>query len=243
MNNNETDTSWTPLRLAAVPVLVVLFDLWKTIARGPYPEPIKLLKELLNLEEVSDDEFLVVCLTTPFEDPERYLMHISEYFGMGEIPDGALEDFRSLIQNEKNGLLLFTDVVAELTLIKEQGYRLGLVTNSWPFPVYDLLRTTGLDQIFEHVISSHEVGIAKQDGPEIYRLAAQRFGVEPEQCLMVGDNPALDVLPAHDARVKAVLIDRDGTYVDREGKFKDVRFQDLQVTVVRNLNELSSRLR
>ena len=74
--------------------------------------------------------------------------------------------------------------------LKEAGYRLGLVTNSWPFPVRALLAWTGLDQLFEHVIASSEVGLAKQDGPEIYFLAAQMFGVLPEECVMATGSSA-----------------------------------------------------
>jgi hypothetical protein len=109
------------------------------------------------------------------------------------------------------------------------------VTNSWPFPVRALLAWTGLDELFEHVIASSEVGLAKQDGPEIYFLAAQMFGVLPEECVMVGDNPSLDIKPVP---FRSVLIDRYEEHVDGEGRFKSHELEGLGVRFIRTLDQL-----
>jgi len=237
-----SQTPHTPW-LLTVAIKVVLFDLWKTIARGPYPEPIANFRSMLGLNgKVDDEEFLRVCLTTPHEDPRLYMQAIATHFGVTSIPENALEDFEALIRKEKNGLLTYTDVFRTLWALKQQGYRLGMVTNSWPFPVRALLESTGLDQLFEQVIASSEVGLAKQDGPEIYFLAAQLFGVSPEECVMVGDNPALDVLPALKASARAVLIDRDESYVNGDGSFKNAEFGKLGIRVIRSLDELLNAL-
>jgi HAD superfamily hydrolase (TIGR01549 family) len=233
------DTIHTRSPWSAAPIKVVLFDLWKTIARGPYPEPIANFRTMLGLDgKVDDDQFLRVCLTTCHEEPLQYMLAIAEHFGVTEIPANALPEFEALVRREQNGLLQYTDVPECVYKLKQAGYQLGLVTNSWPFPVRKFLRETRLDELFTHVISSSEVGLAKQDGPEIYFLAAQRFGVAPEQCVMVGDNPALDIVPALATRAKAVLIDRDETYVDGEGKFKKPEHSGLSVPVIRKLDDL-----
>lgn len=237
-----SQTPHTPW-LLTVAIKVVLFDLWKTIARGPYPEPIANFRSMLGLNgKVDDEEFLRVCLTTQHEDPSLYMQAIATHFGVTSIPENALDDFQSLIRKEKNGLLTYTDVIRTLTALKRQGYRLGMVTNSWPFPVRALLESDGLDQFFDHVIASSEVGMAKQDGPEIYILAAHLFGVSPEECVMVGDNPALDVLPALKASARAVLIDRDESYVNGDGSFKNAELGKLGIRVIRSLDELLNAL-
>lgn len=239
------ETLATSIRSAKAPIKVVLFDLWKTIARGPYPEPIANFRSMLGLDGLVDDEqFLRVCLTTPHEDPQRYLLAIAAHFGVDvdSIPADALDEFEALIRKEKNGLLCYTDVHKTLWQLRQSGYRLGLVTNSWPFPVRALLENSGLDQVFEQVISSSEVGLAKQDGPEIYRLAAQLFGVRPEECVMVGDNPSLDILPVLAANARAVLIDRDETYVAGDGTFRNPDLGRLGIRVIRCLDELPNAL-
>jgi HAD superfamily hydrolase (TIGR01549 family) len=218
---------------------VILFDLWKTIARGPYPEPIANFRSILGLDgKVDDEQFLRVCLTTPNEDPESYVSAVAQHFGITHLPNEAIAEFKALIQKEKDGLLLYVEVHKTLVALKAAGFRLGLVTNSWPFPVRALLHWTGLDQLFEHVIASSEVGLAKQDGPEIYFLAAQMFNVLPENCVMVGDNPSLDILPVLAANAKAVLIDRYEDYVDGLGNFKDLRLAGTGVRFIRSLDQL-----
>lgn len=225
------------------PVKVVLFDLWRTIGRGPYPEPITDFRKMLGLDgKVDEDLFLRVCLTTSYEDPYLYMLAIAKKFGITAIPDTALGEFEALIRREKNGLCTYADVKDTLIKLKDKGYRLGMVTNSWPFPVRALLQKAGLEGLFEHIICSAACGFAKQDGSEIYFLAATTFGVRPEECVMVGDNPSLDVVPALAAKVRAVLIDRDEIYVNDEGVFKDPRLGALGIPFIFNMDELPSAL-
>lgn len=217
---------------------VILFDLWRTLARGPYPEPIKNLQEFLGLDGVvSDEAFLVVCLTTPAEDPEVYIRTIADRFDV-PVPAEARQKFLNLVETEINGLCLYTDVINELKALKEKGFKLGLVTNSWPFPVDILLRQSGLDTVFDVVVSSHEAQIAKQQGPEIYSLAARRINVPVSRCLMVGDNPRLDVFPAQAAGMQTVLIDRHADYIGEDGRPKDGQLAAANLRIVRNLQQL-----
>jgi putative hydrolase of the HAD superfamily len=51
-----------------------------------------------------------------------------------------------------------------------------------------MLKQSGLSQFLDPqgFASDHDAGVAKPN-PEIYRLAAQRAGVEISRCLFVGD--------------------------------------------------------
>jgi len=62
------------------------------------------------------------------------------------------------------------------------GIRTGLLSNSWGlnYPREEW------DEIFDAVVISGEVGMRKPE-PGIYRLAAKRLGVEPEECVFVDD--------------------------------------------------------
>ena len=65
---------------------------------------------------------------------------------------------------------------------REQGLRTALLSNSWGM---DYPREEW-DEIFEAVVISGEVGMRKPE-PGIYRLAAERLGVEPAECVFVDD--------------------------------------------------------
>jgi epoxide hydrolase-like predicted phosphatase len=67
----------------------------------------------------------------------------------------------------------------------DAGIRTGLVSNSWGTRRYDRAL---LSELFDAVLISGEVGIRKPT-PEIYRLAAKRIGVVPQQCVFVDDLP------------------------------------------------------
>lgn len=64
----------------------------------------------------------------------------------------------------------------------------------------------GLRDHLEFVLDSHDVGVEKPD-PRIFQLACERLGLEPEDCLYVGDIYSLDVLGPKRAGITPVLLD------------------------------------
>jgi putative hydrolase of the HAD superfamily len=67
--------------------------------------------------------------------------------------------------------------------VRTQGVRTGLLSNSWGFDVYPFDQ---LEIHFDDLVLSGAVGLRKPD-PAIYRLAAQRLGVAPDDCVFVDD--------------------------------------------------------
>jgi len=72
-----------------------------------------------------------------------------------------------------------------LRRLRTDGWRLGMISNAtaeaaeaWP--------SSRLASLFDAVVFSCEVGLAKPH-PEIYRVAAQRLGARPQDCVYVGD--------------------------------------------------------
>ena len=86
-------------------------------------------------------------------------------------------------------------------------YRLALVTNGASDVQRAKLSRTPFAAYFAEVVISVEAGVAKPD-PEIFRIAARRLGVDPRDCVMVGDSLARDVAGAKAAGMRAVWIDR-----------------------------------
>ncbi|MFO7777470.1 MAG: HAD family phosphatase [Nitriliruptoraceae bacterium] len=67
--------------------------------------------------------------------------------------------------------------------VRGRGVRTGLLSNSWGDGIYPFDR---LEQHFDDLVLSGHVGLRKPD-PAIYRLAAERLGVEVEACVFVDD--------------------------------------------------------
>ncbi len=78
------------------------------------------------------------------------------------------------------------DMVALLHELKPH-YRLAILSNTFRRDMEDwLINTHGLNGIFDVVVSSADVGLAKPE-PEIYQLALRRLGVAPSEALFIDD--------------------------------------------------------
>jgi HAD superfamily hydrolase (TIGR01509 family) len=66
---------------------------------------------------------------------------------------------------------------------------LALASNSPRFLVDDALRTAGLADAFDAIVTSDDVDHAKP-APDIYLLACQRLGVEPSDAVALEDSPS-----------------------------------------------------
>jgi putative hydrolase of the HAD superfamily len=108
---------------------------------------------------------------------------------------------------------LFDDVVPTLNALSERGMRIGLISNfeEW---LQRMLVEMEIHEHFDTTVISGLEGVEKPD-PKIYEVAVERAGVDPSHALHVGDSPALDVEPATEVGMRAVLLDRFGAYPGR----------------------------
>ena len=65
-------------------------------------------------------------------------------------------------------------------------YKVGLLSNAWNDLRQGMQQRFGFDGLFDELVISAEVGLAKPD-PRIFRLAVARLGVQPEQAIFVDD--------------------------------------------------------
>ncbi|MEV0776456.1 HAD-IA family hydrolase [Streptomyces sp. NPDC050428] len=80
-----------------------------------------------------------------------------------------------------------------LVRLRARGIRLGLLTNSvreWEPHRAAMLAAAGRSaDVFDAVVRSHEVGVAKPD-EAMFSLAEAEFDTPPEQCLLIDDAAA-----------------------------------------------------
>jgi epoxide hydrolase-like predicted phosphatase len=95
----------------------------------------------------------------------------------------GLENPEGLIDSMFAGMKPDEAMVSAVKTIRAGGLLTGLITNSWSTEHYDRKL---LAELFDDVVISAEVRLHKPQ-PEIYRLAAERLGVEPAQAIFVDD--------------------------------------------------------
>jgi epoxide hydrolase-like predicted phosphatase len=91
-------------------------------------------------------------------------------------PDGLIERMFATVRPEER-------LIEAVRAARDAGVRTGLISNSWGTSIYD---PDALEGLFDVVVISGEVGLHKPQ-PEIYRMAAERLGVEPDSCVFVDD--------------------------------------------------------
>jgi HAD superfamily hydrolase (TIGR01549 family) len=107
----------------------------------------------------------------------------------------------------------FPDTLDGIKRLKKEGFKLGLVTNTYDLVFEPLRKKYELDDLFDAVVPSYEAEVIKPD-PEIFRIALKKLKIKPEEALMVGDNWRDDILGAEVAGIKGVLMER---YKTRSG--------------------------
>ncbi|MEJ5186113.1 MAG: HAD-IA family hydrolase [Candidatus Geothermincolales bacterium] len=109
----------------------------------------------------------------------------------------------------------YPDVKNALDILRDLGFRLGVITNFEPW-VQDLLDGWGISPYLDHVVISGLLGREKPH-PAIFLEALRMADVLPEDALHVGDSIRSDFQGARDVGMQAVLIDRRGSHPDFRG--------------------------
>jgi putative hydrolase of the HAD superfamily len=117
--------------------------------------------------QISDEEF-----------GRRFATRLTELTGVEIASSGFLGRLFEAVRLEE-------EMLDAIRSARTAGLKTGMLSNSWGVGYYprDLL-----DEIFDEVVISGEVGLRKPD-PEIFALTARRLGVEPERCVFVDDHP------------------------------------------------------
>jgi HAD superfamily hydrolase (TIGR01509 family) len=96
--------------------------------------------------------------------------------------------------------------------LHRDGYKLAMCSNSIRRTVDTMADLAKIDNYFEFTLATDDIKKAKPD-PEIYQEAIRRFGVEPQECLVVEDNEnGIKAARGAGARVLDVTSPDDVTY-------------------------------
>ncbi|HEX9549177.1 MAG TPA: HAD-IA family hydrolase [Acidimicrobiales bacterium] len=99
-------------------------------------------------------------------------------------------------------LVPFGDAVSSLRAVRAGGLQLAICSN-WGWELPEVVRSCGLPDVFDVVLSSAEAGYRKPH-PRIFELLVERLGLDAGSVLFVGDSVEADVLGAKSAGLRAV---------------------------------------
>ncbi|MGL4780852.1 MAG: haloacid dehalogenase type II [Bacteroidales bacterium] len=104
-----------------------------------------------------------------------------------------------------------SDVPEGLRLLKTAGYKLVTLTNSSLTTVNEQIHFAGIEEYFDACISVDDIGYFKPHR-HVYRRAAERMGVEPEECLLIAAH-GWDIAGALESGMRAAFIARKNSAI------------------------------
>ncbi|MBS4218250.1 HAD family hydrolase [Bacillus sp. FJAT-49711] len=108
--------------------------------------------------------------------------------------EALLQDY---INEFKHYCVPFLNLTQLLESLKKD-FRLGMITNGFGQFQLDNIKALGIEHYFDEILISEWEGMKKPD-PEIFKKAASRLKVLPQECMYVGDHPKNDVKGAQNA--------------------------------------------
>ncbi len=137
-------------------------------------------------------------------------------------------------QRREAGQRMAPDAPEALARLRQAFPQIALVTNGAAGAQRAKLERFGLAEWFDHIQLEGEFGAGKPE-PEVYHHVTRVLGVEPDACLMVGDNFRCDVVGALEAGMHAA-------WIDVEARGEPPGEAPRPFATVRSLAELSDRL-
>lgn len=175
-------------------VKAVIFDVFGTLLRSVSPHgPYFKLSRLVPSQNFLVKRHEMMTTGKPFED----------YLAEARTSDEAISLLADL-HSELNGITAFDDVSAYLHALKWRGYTVAVCSNlaqAYGGKVRELVPDV------DHHFLSYEIGLVKPD-PAIYAHVSTALGIEPRECLFVGDSDRADVKGPAKAGMKSMKIER-----------------------------------
>jgi len=197
----------------------VIFDLWQTLVPWDQEESERFQRRLAETVGVEPDRFWDSWLNAhhlPSRNTGPIVDHLNALFAeLGVQPD--LEPVLSMRRERtRNVLVPRPDALPTLDELRRRGHLLGMISVCSE-DVPDVWDETPLGGQFDATVFSCNVGLSKPD-PRIYELASAQLGVEPADCLFVGDG-ANDELPgAERAGMTALQLRAPGESLTVDGE-------------------------
>ncbi|MGO4546780.1 HAD family hydrolase [Paenibacillus sp. 2TAB23] len=100
-----------------------------------------------------------------------------------------------------------------LVILKQQGYKLGLITNGRDFYQRNKISALGITDYFSVIVTSGEVHIKKPDHA-IFNIALKDLDSSCERTVFIGDSLRADIIPAKELGMFAILKSKDESHTE-----------------------------
>lgn len=164
----------------------------------------KLFAQLGLQNQIDVKQARRIALTEDFEGLAGFITRIKQDANLD------IQEYEDMVQKELLSAALYPETMLVLEELRNRNIKLGLISNlASPYkkPFFSL----GLDNYFEKVLFSCEIGLMKPD-KKIYQMMIDYFAINPSDALMAGDKIYADVDGPQSIGIQAVHLDRNNNY-------------------------------
>ena len=197
----------------------IIFDLFGTLVDSYSVQGYnRLLTDMASALELPIEDFSKIWRDTTYErgigifkTTEESIRHVCNILKTSVSDEKIRNCVQVRLENTRRALTPKNGAVDILKKLRELGYKIGLITNcSSEAPL--LWKNTEFFHLFDATIFSASAGLKKSDA-QIYNLACEQLGVEPSECLYIGDGDSNELSGASQLGMDAVMI-RDPNELD-----------------------------
>ena len=149
----------------------------------------------LCLPVIDDQTRIRTCLCMPslYEDAMKKVNDMVVYYMLNDRKGYSCErcfaPWLDMARHEYEHSVKAKPMIHEyLAELKKQNVRIGMATSSNPYLLEPVMKSNGLDQYFDEICYTSEVGKNKAN-PDIYLYTAEKLGVQPNECVVFEDIP------------------------------------------------------
>src|SRR6266511_2696167 len=192
-------------------VQAVIFDLFGTLVNDFATSVGQTYTDLAEVLQVPIEQFMPLWRQTTkmrsdgtFQTVEAGIEHVCRLMGVHVRPEQMAKAVEIRLEQARRALEPRSEAVATLARLKDDGYKMGLLSNcSVEIPIV-WLETVFADLIDTAVFSCR--ARLMKPAPRIYHLACESLGVMPERCLYVADGENHELAAAAKVGLHSVLI-------------------------------------
>ncbi len=200
-------------------IKAVLFDLGGTLVKtSPIPEVMKKILEIYGVKRSAEEIEQAIKAAEKNVDIEelpilgdefwvKWNARVLEHLGIRGNVSFLAEEITKLWWHYSD-VELYPDAEKTLKLLKQNGLKIGIITNGLESDVRDILPKVGLTGVFDVKVASNTVGKMKPS-KEIFLHALEKLHVLPCKAVFAGDMIKHDYKGSRESSLKALLIDRE----------------------------------
>lgn len=164
-------------------IRAVFFDLGGVIVRTEYQAPRQHLAERLGME-YDDLNRIVFNSETGYQASIGAITSLQHWEAVMKRLKRPFPEMAAIRDEFFAGDIVDREILDFLRSLRG-GYKTGLISNAWS-DLRDYIVREKMDDAFDHIIISAEVGVAKPEA-EIYQIALEQAGVRPGEAVFVDD--------------------------------------------------------